>query len=292
MKILYYTSGKTGAGRVTRGIAIFNALKRKQIDCSFLILCSNNFSHLLNIFNISHFEIPLEDEIELSKVNYKNSILYDTLITEKPDILIVDLLWFTIHNFINEIPCRKIFLCRQVFHDYFSIDFQGETITFNPEDYDYLFSIEPFNAPFEMTPLSPFVLRNRGEILSREEAAEKLKIDKGRKTCFLYCNGEPGEFQEIKDMFSYLEKEGYQVIYSSNYDKGLFPVTDYFNVADHVICGGGYNSFWETKYFQKDTIYIPAERNFESHEFRIQHNRDFTFDENGADQLVDFIMKL
>jgi hypothetical protein len=143
-----------------------------------------------------------------------------------------------------------------------------------------------------MPELNPFLLRNRDEILSRKEAAEKLKLHRKEKTCFLYCNGEPGEHKEIRDMFDYIGEEGYHTVYSTNYGGGIFPVVDYFNAANRVVFGGGYNSFWETKYFQKDAVYVPAEIIFENQEYRIQHNREFTFEENGDDQLVDIIMKM
>jgi hypothetical protein len=289
LRILFYTTGFTGSGRISRGIAIGNALMRKSVECRYAILSSSHFAHLCDLSSIENIYIPGEDANLILKYSYRESYVYRAITEFDPDLLIVDLAWYALHYFLRELQCRKIFLCRQVFHDYFSIEFQGERISLDPGDYDHIFSIEPFKTPFEMTPINPFLLKNKDEILSRENAAEKLKLEQGIKTCLLYCNGEPGEYEKMKDSCSYLENEGYRMIYSSNYNKGLFPVVDYFNAADCVVCGGGYNSFWETKYFQKDAIYFPVERNFESQEYRVRYNRDFSFEENGADQLVDCI---
>ena len=55
----------------------------------------------------------------------------------------------------------------------------------------------------------------------------------------------------MKKTYSYLEDEGYQMVYSTNYKGGLFPAVDYFNAFEMLICGAGYNSFWEAVYFDR-----------------------------------------
>lgn len=119
MKILYYTAGVAGSGRVVRGITIGNALKRNNIESDFIILSGSSFSHLAGLFNISHIEIPMEDERQLSKTNFHESELYNAIKEINPDILIVDLLWFPLHHFTAELPCKKVFLCHQVYDNFF-----------------------------------------------------------------------------------------------------------------------------------------------------------------------------
>ncbi len=82
------------------------------------------------------------------------------------------------------------------------------------------------------------------------------------------------------------------MVYSTNYSGGIFPVVDYFNAVDLLICGGGYNAFWEAKYFEKEAIIVPTYARFEDPQIRISIGQDFTFKENGADQLVGIIMEL
>ena len=108
----------------------------------------------------------------------------------------------------------------------------------------------------------------------------------------IYINGNPGDFEKVVNSYSYLEEEGYNIISSTNYEGGLFPAADYFNAFDLVICGAGYNSFWETKFFNKDTIIVPTYAQFESGERRINECSNYEFEENGADQLVDIIMNM
>ena len=67
MKIVYYTSGTSGVGRLVHGAAIFNAFVRKSIDSDFTILssCPPERARIFNNIDIPHVEIPKENEAEL-----------------------------------------------------------------------------------------------------------------------------------------------------------------------------------------------------------------------------------
>lgn len=144
-----------------------------------------------------------------------------------------------------------------------------------------------------MEQLNPIVIRNRDEILSREEAHRRLGItdnSEGKKVCLFAFNGKPGEFEEKQKTYSYLEEEGYRMVYSTNFQGGLFPAADYFNGADLLISGAGYNAYWEAMYFEKDVIFIPLHRRFESQRRRVETCSGYRFSENGADQLAREIL--
>ena len=290
MNILYYTSGVTGSGRVVRGISIGNALKRNGIDCSYKILSSSSFAFLVDEFN--HIEIPPEKIDSFSNNNYGSSILHRTLIDLKPDILLVDLLWFPLSNFINKLFCKKIFLFRQTDDSFFSIPAADGQLNFRAGDYDQVLAIEPFKSSIKTKSIHPIIIKNKNEIFSRKEAANKLDLDERHKACLLAYNGHPGDFKRVKKTYSYLEDQGYQMVYTTNYEKGIFPVVDYFNVFDLIVCGAGYNSFWDTIYFKKEAISIPTPTKVENQERRIKECQGYSFNENGADQLVNIIMNL
>ena len=143
-----------------------------------------------------------------------------------------------------------------------------------------------------MNSINPIVIKNRDEILSREEALHKLSLDCRNKTCLLAYNGYPGNFKRVKKTYSYLEDEEYQVVYSTNYEDGIFPVVDYFNAFDLIIFGAGYNSFWEAIYFNKEAVFVLTKTMFESEERRVDECQEYTFVENGADQPIDIVMNL
>jgi len=290
MRVLYYTSGITGSGRIVRGMSMATALRRKGINAEFTILSSSPFGSLSDKLGINHVEVPLEDENELSKKNYHKSTLYERIISLNPDILIVDLQWFSLYNFIKDLPCKKIFLSRQVDDRFFTIHLADGTMSFRPEDYTLVLATEPFSSKIAMRQINPMIIRNRDEILSRKDAREKLNLKGSKNTCLFLFNGKPGEFKDIKKRYSYLEDSGYTMLYSTNYEGGLFPAVDYFNAVDLVICSAGYNSFWEAEYFGKEALFVSAERRFENQQKRINDCSDYSFDENGADQLVDIMI--
>ncbi|MFH0975665.1 MAG: hypothetical protein V1874_07760 [Spirochaetota bacterium] len=291
MKIVYYTSGITGSGRVITGIAIANAFKRKSIQCDYSIIHSSDFEFFSN--EIKFFKIPVENEEILLKKDYHISSLYKILEKIKPDVILFDLIWFMTCNFIHELNCKKILLCRQVSDKYFSIPLPDQKLVFNPDHFDLIFATEPFKSTVEMRQLNPLIIRNRDEIFTRDKALKKLGIKNKRSVCLLAYNGEPGEYEAIKKKYSYLTDTEYQMLYSTNYsDKSYFPIVDYFNAFDFIVSGAGYNAFWEIIYFNKEAIFEPVPRQFEDQFWRVQNCQEYYFDENGADQLVDIIMNL
>jgi hypothetical protein len=289
MKILYYTSGTTGSGRVVRGISIGNALQRKGLSVDFTILSSCPFAHLADRFHFNHREIPAETEEKLTPDTFHSSTLYRTLTSLKPDILLIDLLWFPLYHFIHELPGKKIFLWQQMDERFFSIALPSGTIVYNPELYNLVVAIEPFDCSGPERQVNPLILRNRDEILPRKQALEELGLQDTEQNCLLAYNGPPGDFERVQKKYAYLSGQGYKMVATTNYRGGIFPIVDYFNAFDLILCGASYNSFWEAIFFNKKAIFIPTQTRFVDVDRLIKEYRDYQFDENGADQLVDII---
>ena len=292
MRVLYFTSGITGSGRIVKGLSIGTALERRGIHDKFTILSSSPFASIIDRLGFNHVEIPLEDESELSEKNYRKSALYEWISSLNPDILIVNLQWFSLHSFIEDLQCKKIFLSRQVDDRFFTIPLADGRISFKKEDYDLVLATEPFSSKIPVQQINPMIIRNRDEILSRKDARKRLNLHGSKKVCLFAFNGKPGEFEDIKKRYSYLKDSGYTMVYTTNYHGGLFPTVDYFNAFDLIICGAGYNSFWEAKYFGKEAVFVPVQRRFEDQQRRINECSDYTFNENGADQLVEIMFKM
>ncbi len=291
-RIVYYTSGKTGTGHIIQGGAVRNGLMRKGLDVEFILLCNKDLLWVGNLLNIECIEVPGEDENQLSETAYKSSVLYNTLIDINPDVLIVKHSWYTLHHFINELKTKKIFLAAQLEDRLFHIQLSDRELHINPKHYDAVFQVEPFYFSVPSRKLNPIIIRNKDEIMAREEALRALELTGDRPVCFLGTNGIRGEFEEMKKTYSYLEDEGYEMVYSTNYQGGLFPAVDYFNAFDLLICGAGYNAFWEAIYFKKEAIFIPVPRPFESQRQRVENCQDYEFNKNGADQLAEYIAML
>jgi len=152
-------------------------------------------------------------------------------------------------------------------------------------------SMEPFLGEGPDQQINPLILRNRNEILTRKEALRELSLSR-KKNCLLAYNGHPGDFERVEKKYSYLETEGYHIVSTTNYKGGIFPVIDYFNAFDLIVCGASYNSFWEVIYFKKKGIFVPTKTRFVDGERLIRQFSNYSFKENGADQLVKIMINL
>ncbi len=291
VRITYYTSGTTGTGRLVRGISIGTALARNGVIANFTILSSSPFGHLADELNINHIEIPVETENQLNKDNFQDSILFKALTALKPDILLIDLLWFPLYSFIDKIPGKKIFLWQRMAKKFFSMELPSGKIKYNPEHYDLALAMEPFLGECPDQEINPLILRNRNEILSKKKALKELSIN-GKKNCLIAYNGHPGDFERVKQEYLYLEKDGYNIVATTNYKGGIFPVIDYFNAFDLIVCGASYNSFWEVIFFKKKGIFVPTKTRFVDGERLIRQFSNYSFKENGTDQLVKIMLNL
>ncbi len=296
MRILYYSSAVSGSGHIVQGISISNALKRRDSNASFLIVHNSAMGHLAERLGVPQQHIDFEDEHSLSAARYEDSQLFTAIRSFNPDIILVDLSWFMLHAFIDRLQAKKVFLCRQIAAEAFSIPLEKGAITFNPAAYDLIIQTEPWESPFDMQQINPIVIRNRREIFSAEEGRHLLGVRKGSPVCLFAFNGNPGDFKKISRTYSYIENEGYEVIYTTNYQihgpADLFPVVDYFHAVDLLICGAGYNAFWEAVYFDKNAVFVPIPTRFENQYRRVEEFSSFQFEENGADQLVDILLEL
>ncbi|HQQ50435.1 MAG TPA: glycosyltransferase [Spirochaetota bacterium] len=293
MNIVFYTSGISGTGRVVTGISIYNALKRKQIQCNYTMVTHSPAGFLAQDSGIEHVQLPLEDEHQLSRKHFHSSVLYHTLTVLKPDILIVYLQWFTILTFLDDLKCIKLFIAHQVNKNFFTIETEIGQYHFNPEQYNVITSIEPAPFPFTVININPLIMKNHDEILSKKQAQLILNIPDSKKCCLISISGYEQESMQYKQYYPQHLEDDYYCISSSNYDlDNHFPIVNYFNAFDMIICGAGYNSFWETRFFNKQAIIIPFKRVFEDQFYRVNNYANYTFTKNGADQLVDVLLTL
>lgn len=292
IKVVYYATSRCGTGHIVRAAGIRNGLIRNRIDIDFTVLCGPGMGWLCELMSLQYSEIPFENEEQLSSERYYNSTLYQTLMQINPDILLIWISWFTLDAFIEELQCKKIFLAGNRDRRLYNLPLPTGDLRFEPDQFDLIIKTEPAKLPFPATEINPIIIKNRDEILPRADALARLGLSGEKPVCFLGTNGLRGEFEEMKKTYSYLEDEGYEMVYSSNYDGGLFPAVDYFNAFDLLICGAGYNSFWEAVYFQKEAVFIPIPRPFEDPRLRVDRYQDHEFDINGADQLAGIIAGL
>ena len=292
MHVVYYTSGIPGIGRIARGIAIRNALVRRGLTWDFTILSGTQLASVADDFEIAHVEIPLEDENDLSEANWPYSVLYKTLTQLEPDTLLVDRMWYTLYHFIDRLPCKKIFFSIQVHDLFFTIHLPESELAFNSAQYDRVMAIEPFASCVPMQQINPVIIRNREEIYDRDTARDRLGLISDKRACLVVLNYKQGYFERLKHKYAYLDGE-YEMVYSTNLKGGgIFPIVDYYNAVDLVICAAGYTQFWEVIYFEKEAILEKYPLHFSSMQRRIEECSDHQFEINGADQLVQIMLDL
>lgn len=292
LRVLFLSSGIAGSGHIVLGLSVANAFKRSGVQHEFRLLSVETpFADLARRHGVDVHTIMAENEIILGPARWRESELYKAIASFKPDILVVDLFWFALDSFIKELPCRKVLLIRQVDPRFFRFRVSDRELAFRPGDYDLVATIEPgFALPFPAESLEPLVIRNRDEIKTTYEARADMGIAPEDRACFFGFNGNAWEGAQVWKSFDYLDAEGWKVVRSDNRAGGLFPAVDWYNAFDMVVCGAGYNAFWEARHFGKEAFFAPFPRNFEDQYHRIRVNSDYVPKENGADQLVRRLM--
>jgi len=277
---------------------------------------------VLELSGVKHIQMPAESEKSVSKEHYASSELYKAIVHIAPDLLIVDRMWMVVRNMLPALSCKKLFVTSQVIDDFFRIETpKGENISFDGSLYERCIGMEPFESTVELEHIEPVIIRNKDEILPREEARRRLlenaereglydvhglpKTSTGRglfrrnkqeteekPICFLGMNFLPGYYEKLAQKYSYLEDE-YIVISSTNMDHGgLFPVADYYNAIDFMVCSATYNLFWESRVFGKEAVFEVVPARFCNQQARLDMYSEYVPKENGADQLARIIVDI
>lgn len=291
MRILWISTLSTGSGHIMLAGTLQSALRRAGESHHLKVLHGTQFQHLGTLLDLHIEELAPEAEDVLLGRGRRESHLYREIDDFAPEVLIIEGAWFAVHDLIHDFDMPKIGLFLGMLPQFFSMELPDRVIHLDSAAYDRVFAIEPFDAPFPAERLDPMLLRNPDEILARDEAAARLDIEPDRPTAYIALNGRPGEFDMLRKTYSYLEDQ-YQVVYSSNYEGGIFPALDYYNAFDLIVCGAGYSQFWEAMRFEKEAVFVPQLRRFESQAWRVEHCQDYPVWGNGAEQLAGVISEL
>jgi len=312
-RLLFLSCGVTGAGHVVLGLSIGNALRRAGYPCSQtqnanvtyqLLLPDIPASRLCEREGFAWHAMPFESPTAMYTDGGRASKLLETILRFHPDILIVDLFWFAVQAMIPVLHaegCRCFFLSRQV-HPRFFEGVPGPiaqypdgirrdlSIVFDPQVWDKCFAIEPYDAPPGFTSINPLIICNHNEVLPRKEALNVLGCNGLKPVALVATNGRPGEFNELLQRYSYLKDEGWDLRASTNASGGIFPLPLVFPAVDLLITGAGYGAFWESRFFNMESVFVPQIRAHENQQARINFSSDYTFNENGADTFVQYIL--
>jgi len=279
---------------VVLGLSLATAVMRAGADIEYRALSVESpFAALGERLGVPVRTVPFEDEVALGPDAFRDSALFRAITEYAPDVLVVDLFWFTVASFIRSLPCRKVLLVRQVDPAFWRLRLRGGELAFTPGDWDLVLRIEPgFETPFPSDPVDPILIRDRDEIMDAAAARAGLGLPASGPTCLFAFNGKEGEGAAAWKSFSYLRDEGWTVLRSDNRAGGLFPAIDWYGAFDLLVCGAGYSAFWEARYLEKEAFFVPYARRFESQAMRIARCSDHVPAANGANRVLELIQGL
>ena len=293
LRIAFFTFGK-GSGDLVVGISLALAFRRAGIDVQFTAVTNNEFASVADGF-IDHVHVPIEPHLFM--VADRRTRLYRALRRLKPELLIVYGSWVPILPILSEIDCRTVLLMRQVNEPFLHILMQpsgassGRQIDVNPGDYDLALTCEPGFELEGFRSIHPIVIRNRDEILTRDEARRRLAVPDGKKLALIARNGYEGELEELlaRRAASARRDEWHEFVTTNKDGGGIFPLADYAAAINLLVSGGGYSTFYETRYLGIPADLAAFPRNAEDIEWRLRTNANYTFDVNGADEFVGMV---
>ena len=80
--------------------------------------------------------------------------------------------------------------------------------------------------------------------------------------------------------------------FSWNRSTSVLPAAEWLGGADRVVCGGGYNAYWEARWlgYAERSTFVPFRRSIDDQASRLAMFRDHFPRENGADELARWIL--
>ena len=287
-RIVFLTLGR-GSGDLVTGLALAEGFRRAGVDVEFTILSDNAFGHLAE--GIAEFiRVPAEPHLFL--VADHRTRIYRELERLNPDLFIVFGSWVPVLPYIHELSCRTVLLMRQVNPPFLRLTLpDGQEVPINPEDYDLALTCEPNFILPGFQEINPIVIRNPDELLPDAVARARLGVPDGLRNCVIARNGYEGELEDL--LARHGGREGWHLTVLTNKGgRGVFPLAEYAAGIDLLISGGGYATFYETRYLRIPAELEPFERNAEDIAWRLETNATYSFRENGADQFVRLVEPL
>jgi len=283
MKVAYFTAGTVGAGDLLQGLAIERALERAGAAVEFRAFSPEPPFPYARYANYTPVPVPMRELQQPAAA--PESELARALLEYRPDILIVGLFWAPLRYVLPLPGCEHWLLIRRCP----DIWFVGPPeAPFEPGQYERIVAVEPLEYDLFTDRIDPGVLCNPDECRPREALRELLNVEESRRLVVVSHAGDPGEIDEMPVDAGTDDL----VVYFSLYDdQAPFPLCAWLGGADAVVCGAGYNSFWEARtlgYFDR-TTFVPFPRRIDDQAWRVRECSGIIPRENGADTLARWI---
>lgn len=283
----------SGAGHLFGGLALWQAFRRSLgSDFHFYLLTDAEIPVPLEEESLDIYRFHLEPALYFRRD--KESMLYQYLMQLDPDVIIVDHIWLPLMPILKNFRAKKVIFFRQVEPVWLRTHPlpNGDVLEFNPDDYDLVFNMEPGFVLEGSISVPPVIGVCESEIKAPQIIRRVLNVPDDKKLALIAHNGMPGELEKILKESDIDSDEYFQVRMSNNLELAdqLFPLSHYLSGVDLAIGACGYNFFYETRFYDLKTIYLPQKRSMENQHWRLETNRNYSGPFNGAENITNLII--
>jgi hypothetical protein len=282
MRVAYFTAGTVGAGHLVRGFAIGRALARRGFAGEYRAFGPARPYPAAAWDGYEPLAI-VEDELR-DPSRARESDVAIALAAFRPDLLVVDMFWAPLHHLLPLAGCEAWLLGRACPRAWFT---GLPDVRFEARQFRRIVAIEPFRHAALREQVDPVVVSNPDECRPPEALRERLGIPPDRPLVVAMHAGLPGEHAELTGAL-----RGEQPVRFDLFDEqALFPLAEWLPGADRVLCGAGYNAFWEARWlgYASRTRFTAFPRHIDDQAWRLATCASYPMRANGADTLAGWI---
>lgn len=282
MHVTLVLAGTTGAGHLTRALALVRAVERAGRPLRVSIVGPPNpWSAIRFPEWVARREIAFRPEEYTTPERARESALGTTLSALAPDVVLCDLHWVPVQQVLAAGISTPAWL---LLRSHVPRWLDGPSFaTFERELWERVFAIEPIGLPCAHQSLEPVVVGNPGERMPPDALHRHLGLTPGTPLTVAMQAGEVGEVEQLLG-----EPVGHLLQSDLRAEGVPYPLGLWLQGATRVLSGAGYNAFWEAKWlghFER-TRFTAFPRPIDDQAWRIRECAAYRMRENGADQLV------